>query len=70
METLAEAKVCPFCQKSNGCQAGDPACWCNFESVPQGLRDLVPAHLVMKSCICRECIRRYKLDPAGFAARA
>ncbi|MBK8804540.1 MAG: cysteine-rich CWC family protein [Fibrobacteres bacterium] len=61
-------RICPVCGKANGCQAGDPDCWCNTESVPQGLRDLVPAHLAMKACICRACVVSYKADPAGFAA--
>jgi len=63
---LPENKNCPFCLRPNGCQAGESACWCNTESVPQGLRALVPEHLVMKACICRDCVRAYKADPAAF----
>lgn len=63
---LEENKNCPFCGKPNGCQAGDPGCWCNTESVPQGLRALVPEHLVMKTCICRDCVRSYKADAMTF----
>lgn len=62
-------KLCPLCGKSNGCQAGDPACWCNFESVPTALRDLVPADKVMKACICRACVLEYKAGPEAFASR-
>ena len=62
-------KKCPFCGKPNGCMAGDPSCWCNFESVPTGLQALVPAELVMKSCICRECVLAWKADEAGFRRR-
>lgn len=61
-------KICPLCLEPNQCQAGDPACWCNFESVPQELRALVPAHLAMKACICRKCILAWKTNPAAFAA--
>lgn len=64
-----ENKLCPFCQKPNGCQAGDPECWCNSEKIPTGMKALVPPALVMKTCICRECVRSYKVDPEGFAAR-
>lgn len=62
-------KKCPLCGNANGCQAGDPACWCNFESVPSGLRELVPVDLVMKSCICRACVLAWKADEAGFRSR-
>jgi hypothetical protein len=62
-------KVCPLCQQPNGCQAGDPGCWCNFETVPQGLISLVPAGLVRKACICRTCVLAYKKDPTGFEAK-
>lgn len=63
-----DPKTCPFCGQPNGCQAGDPACWCNTESVPQDLRALVPPHLVMKACICRVCVRSWKADPDAFRA--
>lgn len=66
--TVPDDKACPLCGKPNGCRAGSPDCWCNFESVPTGLRDLVPAHSVMKACICRSCVLAYKADPAGFRA--
>jgi len=66
--TVPDDKICPLCGKPNGCRAGNPDCWCNFESVPTGLRDLVPAHLVMKACICRTCVLAYKADPRGFGA--
>lgn len=59
-------KKCPFCGRPNGCRAGDPACWCNSESVPAGLRALVPPALVMKACICRDCVRAWKADEAAF----
>ncbi|MBK9575597.1 MAG: cysteine-rich CWC family protein [Fibrobacteres bacterium] len=68
MEKPIDDKKCPICGRSNGCRAGDPDCWCNGESVPQGLRDLVPAPMVMKACICRACVLAYKADPAGFVA--
>jgi hypothetical protein len=62
--------LCPFCGQPNGCQAPDPGCWCNSEPVPAGLRALVPADQVMRSCICRSCVRSYKENPEGFASRA
>jgi hypothetical protein len=61
-----DPKICPFCAKPNGCQAGDPACWCNTESVPAALRALVPLDKVMKACICRDCVRTFKGDPERF----
>jgi len=67
--TNIDAKICPFCQGPNGCRAGNPDCWCNAESVPPGLRDLVPVRLAMKACICRDCVRAYKADPGAFAKR-
>lgn len=62
-------KLCPFCGKPNGCQAGDPNCWCNFEPVPKELRELVPADKVMKACICRACVLEYKADPEAYVGR-
>jgi len=61
-----DPKVCPFCGKPNGCVAGDPACWCNAESVPAELVALVPSDKVMKACICRDCVHAFKEDPERF----
>ena len=68
-EDSIDPKICPFCGRPNGCQAGDPRCWCNDEPVPAGLRAIVPVRSIMKACICRDCVRSYKLDPEAFEKR-
>ena len=67
--SAVDEKLCPFCGKPNGCQHGNPECWCNFEPIPKGLRALIPPHLAMKVCICRPCVLDYKRDPKDFALR-
>ncbi|MEN9353353.1 MAG: hypothetical protein RL318_678 [Fibrobacterota bacterium] len=66
--TLSSEKLCPLCETPNGCQAGDPACWCNTIRIPKGLLELVPVHLAMKSCICKACVVAWTDDPEGFSA--
>ncbi|MFP3124509.1 MULTISPECIES: cysteine-rich CWC family protein [Bacillaceae] len=49
---------CPICSKSNNC--GSHSCWCSKEVFPSGIFDLVPANQLRKSCICKECLDRFK----------
>ena len=53
--------------QDNGCMSKMKAsCWCNNIVIPKALIDLVPAHLVRKSCICLSCITSYKADSELF----
>lgn len=63
-----DTTICPLCHRDNGCMMHESdRCWCMDITVPQGLIDLVPPELQRQACICRSCIDRYKLDPAGFS---
>ncbi|RXJ69368.1 hypothetical protein CRV08_05025 [Halarcobacter ebronensis] len=61
---MIDSKICPFCKKTNGCQAHIPNndCWCNHIKVPLELRELIPEESRMKACICRECIELFIKD--------
>jgi hypothetical protein len=68
MKNQRETTICPLCHRDNGCMMHESdRCWCMDITVPQGLIDLVPPELQRQACICRSCIDRYKLDPAGFS---
>lgn len=55
-------KYCPICGEENGCMAGakDGHCWCNNETFPSGVFELVPAESQKKHCICKNCLDKYK----------
>lgn len=56
--------ICPLCGKPNNCSyaAGNihEGCWCEKVTVPKELLDKVPEDLKGKSCICIECINKFK----------
>ncbi|PJI07372.1 MULTISPECIES: cysteine-rich CWC family protein [Clostridium] len=66
MNEHIDPTVCPICGKDNNCgnRKGLPhgECWCSHIKVPQGLKDLVPEHLKMKACICKDCVDKYKAE--------
>jgi hypothetical protein len=49
---------CPICGKHNNC--GNHSCWCSKEVFPSGIFDLVPVNQLRKSCICKECLDKFK----------
>ncbi len=60
MSTPIDETQCPLCSGNNACGAHDDTrCWCCSTGIPQGLRDLVPAEMQMKACICKNCVERY-----------
>lgn len=58
------AKVCPICGKNNNCgsEAGKPhgQCWCDKTDFPKEIFDLIPEEERGKSCICLDCLNRFK----------
>lgn len=58
------AKVCPICGKDNKCgnEAGKPhgGCWCDKEDFPQEVFASIPKEERMKSCICLDCLNKFK----------
>ena len=54
-------KICPLCGKPNNCMAElKERCWCNDVKIPLELLERVPDALKRKSCICIECITKFK----------
>jgi hypothetical protein len=64
MTTNSLSHLCPVCHKPNQCtniQANTSSdCWCNKESIPQGLLDMIPQNQQMKACVCTQCIALFK----------
>ncbi|WP_416826329.1 cysteine-rich CWC family protein [Ectobacillus polymachus] len=59
------ANCCPLCGKDNNCGniSGKPhgTCWCNDESFPKEIFEMVPPEQLRKACICKECLTKFKL---------
>ncbi|WP_147532865.1 cysteine-rich CWC family protein [Bacillus marasmi] len=56
-------KFCPICGEENKCEAGageHGSCWCNKETFPKGVFELVPEESRNKHCICKSCLSKYK----------
>ncbi|MBA4494641.1 cysteine-rich CWC family protein [Paenactinomyces guangxiensis] len=55
---------CPICGKDNNCGnlADKPqgTCWCSKEIFPWEIFELVPAHALKQSCICKGCLEKFK----------
>ncbi|QGQ48688.1 cysteine-rich CWC family protein [Metabacillus sediminilitoris] len=49
---------CPICSKGNNC--GYHSCWCTKEYFPKEIFELVPDNQLRKSCICKECLDKFK----------
>lgn len=55
-----EPHRCPLCNEPNHCKANsDEPCWCSTVTIPQELRDRIPASYKGKACICRKCVESY-----------
>ena len=52
-------KICPLCGEENGCQSGEPSCWCYNIEIPDYVLDMVPKDNRGKACICKKCIEQY-----------
>ncbi len=70
MTQISDRTRCPFCQSTNSCMANSiESCWCNDTKVPQELRDLLPEDQQEKSCICNDCITRFREDKIAFSLK-
>jgi hypothetical protein len=60
----ANTAKCPLCGGPNECAlAADPVateCWCDTLTFPQELLALIPEGAVRKTCVCQECLLRFK----------
>ncbi|MBP3963933.1 cysteine-rich CWC family protein [Paenibacillus lignilyticus] len=59
-----QAKACPLCHKRNNCE-GNHSCWCSNEVFPEGIFELVPAEQLNQSCICMDCLNKFKRGNAN-----
>jgi hypothetical protein len=57
---------CPICNKDNQCgvEAGQAieACWCSKADFPKELFAQVSKEQLGKSCICKSCLDKWKLQ--------
>jgi len=52
---------CPLCQQQNNCAVNSTEpCWCMTEKVPAELIKQVPSTQINKSCICAQCVNKFK----------
>ena len=55
---------CPLCGKTNNCCYGKDKslgiCWCNQETFPTEIFELIPEKDIRVKCICKECLNRFK----------
>ncbi len=58
-------KKCPICGKGNNCinvtSKPHGTCWCSNEYFPKEIFELIPAQQLRKSCICKDCLDKFKL---------
>ncbi|RBW68350.1 cysteine-rich CWC family protein [Bacillus taeanensis] len=58
-------KYCPLCGKDNECRTGAGEhghCWCDLETFPKEIFELVPVESRRKHCICKNCLIMYKAE--------
>lgn len=60
--------LCPICEENNLCQVCSTDCWCKDVVIPASLLDLIPKGKQGKSCVCLQCIDRYKKSPEKLLA--
>jgi hypothetical protein len=56
-------KYCPLCGEENKCMGGSTEegdCWCNKQSFPNEIFDLLPVESLRKHCICLQCLKKFK----------
>ncbi|WP_096199881.1 cysteine-rich CWC family protein [Bacillus sp. FJAT-45350] len=53
------SKSCPLCGSSNDCSKAE-GCWCNDEKFPKEILELVPPEHRRKTCICKNCLEKFK----------
>ncbi|HBI04364.1 MAG TPA: hypothetical protein DDY49_10105 [Paenibacillaceae bacterium] len=55
-----------MCGNDNQCgnEAGKPhgTCWCDTAGFPEGIFQLIPDEQRGKSCICPDCLNKYKKE--------
>lgn len=56
---------CPLCNQANNCCNGLDKnlgiCWCTKENFPQEIFTLIPEDQLRKTCICKDCLTKFKL---------
>ncbi len=56
-------QLCPLCQQNNLCKAGTTEqnqCWCMTQQFPAELLAQTPDQ---NSCICSQCLQKFKAEP-------
>lgn len=56
---------CPICKEENGCMLGSEengSCWCNLESFPKEIFEMVPLESNGKQCICKKCLQDFNKE--------
>jgi hypothetical protein len=55
---------CPICGMDNNCcnltDMRQEECWCNKELFPSGIFNNVPSDQLRKSCICKDCLDKFR----------
>ena len=60
---LLTNKFCPLCGEENKCMADSTEegyCWCDKQSFPKGIFDILPLESIRKNCICIQCLNKFK----------
>ncbi|PKR85520.1 cysteine-rich CWC family protein [Heyndrickxia camelliae] len=64
-DILKEIETCPLCGNSNQCynsrNSTSKECWCTAEVFPNEIFDLVPQEKWRKTCICKNCLEKFKM---------
>ncbi|NEU32026.1 cysteine-rich CWC family protein [bacterium LRH843] len=64
--SIGESKFecCPLCGSNNNCcnskEKSLGECWCTDEKFPNEIFDLVPVDQARKTCICKNCLEKFK----------
>ncbi|MBM7567298.1 cysteine-rich CWC family protein [Paenibacillus sacheonensis] len=64
MTSQADTSQCPVCGNRNAC-AGSLDCWCAKEKFPKSVFAEIPAELLGKACVCKQCLVRFKQERRG-----
>ncbi|MBU9712550.1 cysteine-rich CWC family protein [Evansella tamaricis] len=60
MDHSSDEKKCPLCGEFNNCSVNSSNCWCREVQFPNEIFDELPITLAKKTCICRDCLKKYK----------
>ncbi len=59
---MIDEKICPLCNKPNGCDGSSDKCWCYSVEIPKKILDKIPEEKRGKACVCKDCIEKYRED--------